>query len=200
MLNIVFSAIIGYLLGCFQSSYILGRLFKGIDIREHGVNNAGASNTVIVLGWKFGVIVGLLDILKGFVAVFIAKMLWPDLTITWFTAGAGAFIGHCFPFFMRFKGGKGTATFIGMTFGISPFIGLICALTIVVAALISDYIFVGTLSILAMFSFLVIFYDYPLFAIGITLLLDSISMYRHRINFVRIYNGEESHISNFLKK
>ncbi|QOR34078.1 glycerol-3-phosphate acyltransferase [Clostridium sp. 'deep sea'] len=200
MLNIFLSTLIGYIFGCFQSSYILGKLFKNIDIREHGVNNAGASNTVIVLGWKFGAIVGLLDILKGFLAVFIAKLLWPDLTIVWFAAGAGAFIGHCYPFFMNFRGGKGTATFIGMTFGISPFIGLICLLSIVITALISDYIFIGTLAILPMFCFLIIFYDYSIFAISITILMISISMYRHRLNFVRLYRGQESHISSFLKK
>jgi glycerol-3-phosphate acyltransferase PlsY len=194
----VISLILGYLFGCFQTSYFLGKLVKGIDIREHGVNNAGASNTVMVLGFKYGLLVAILDILKATFAVLIIKRLFPETTNLWFLTGLGAFLGHCFPFFMQFRGGKGTASLVGAALAIDIRVGLITMLSGMAVAIITDYIFLGTLTVLTMFAISSLFYDYGSFALLIASIMAIISIVKHSNNIVRLIKGEETHVSNHL--
>lgn len=199
----VVSILLGYLFGCFQTSYFLGKLVKGIDIREHGVNNAGASNAVVVLGFKYGLLVAFFDILKATLAVLIIKRMYPDFTNVWFLTGLGAFLGHCFPFFMQFKGGKGTASLAGAALAIDVRVGLITILSGIAAAIISDYVIVGTLAVLVTFAFSSFFYDYGMFAVIIAGIMATISFLKHINNIQRLIKGKENKVSNhltFLKK
>ena len=122
-----FTILIGYLLGCFQASYFISKYFHGFDIRNKGTGNAGASNVVATLGWKTGFITAVIDVLKASTAVWIINALFPESTNLIFLkylAGCSAVIGHIFPFFMNFKGGKGLASFMGLLFGINPILGI----------------------------------------------------------------------------
>ena len=130
--QIFLSMLIGYLLGCIQSAYILGRLAGKIDIREHGSGNAGASNITSTLGLKFGVIVGLVDILKGFFAVQIVRWIYPGNLELAYLAGLMAIVGHMFPFFLKFRGGKGVATLAGMMFGVNWKLGVFFVLLVAI--------------------------------------------------------------------
>jgi glycerol-3-phosphate acyltransferase PlsY len=105
--------IIGYLIGSFSPSYVLGRLLKGIDIRKHGDGNAGTVNTFKVLGWKPAFATAIIDVSKGLISMFIAKQL--GLSPSCYSiAGLASVAGHVFPFYLRFKGGQGVATAVGM--------------------------------------------------------------------------------------
>src|SRR5690554_5690347 len=135
MKEIIISAVIGYLLGNIQSAYILGKLIKKVDIRTMGQGNAGASNAVESLGWKFGALVAFIDVLKGAVSIFLVKQLFnvelnSEGAFLLYLAGYTAILGHIYPFYMNFKGGKGTATLIGILIGLNPIYGLIGILLI----------------------------------------------------------------------
>ncbi|MEG0712942.1 MAG: glycerol-3-phosphate acyltransferase, partial [Niameybacter sp.] len=126
---------LGYLLGGIQTAILYGR-FKGIEIREHGSGNAGATNTLRVLGKKAALIVFLGDILKAVLAVIIASwLLFPQMTpLAGLYAGIGAIIGHSYPLFFKFKGGKGIAVTVGAIYFIDMRIGLIVSLIFIVSA------------------------------------------------------------------
>lgn len=125
MNEIVISGIVGYLLGCFQTSIFIGKIFKGIDIREHGSQNAGASNTTVVLGLSYGLLTTFFDILKAVVAVLVVRWLFPGDVLFQVLAGTATVVGHIFPVFFRFRGGKGVASLIGMTLALNPWVGLV---------------------------------------------------------------------------
>ena len=111
----------------------------GFDIREHGTGNAGGSNSFMIMGWKNGFIVGIIDILKAFLAVSIIKIMYAthsNLDLLMILAGSMTVVGHIFPFFMGFRGGKGMACFMGMCIGINPTIGLYIVLSTI---LLTDY-------------------------------------------------------------
>ena len=128
MLNEALSIIIAYLLGALPTAYIAGRLKLGADIRQRGGGNMGALNATRELGLKIGVVVLLIDIAKGVGAVLIAKYL--GVSQIWvFLAGFAAVVGHCWPVYLKFKGGKGAATAIGVFLGLTP-VPIACSIPI----------------------------------------------------------------------
>ena len=119
ILNTVVAIIIGYLLGSIPSAYIAGRLKKGVDIRKVGGGNMGALNVIREIGWHAGSLVLFADIGKGILAVLIAK--WLNLSLPWvLVAGFAAVVGHNWPIFLKFRGGKGGATLMGVLLALVP--------------------------------------------------------------------------------
>ncbi|MFH5835930.1 glycerol-3-phosphate acyltransferase [Proteiniclasticum sp. C24MP] len=205
MRDYIIVALIGYLLGNIQSGYLLGRLIKKVDIRNLGQGNAGASNAVESLGWKFGVVVALIDILKGVFAVLLVKHLFSvgfnkEGALLLYIGGYSAILGHIYPFFMKFKGGKGTATLIGILLGMNPVYGIIAMFIIAGVTFATDYIAIGTLSLLIYVLFMTIFKDLGLWPVMITLLGGLLSIKLHIPNFKRILNGEETKLSTVLHR
>ena len=192
--------VMGYLLGCIQTAYIVGRRFGRIDIREHGSSNAGASNITQVMGWKYGVLTAVVDILKAVLAVIIARLLFPDSDIHVFVAGVLAVIGHIFPVFLKFRGGKGAASLIGMMLAFDFRIGLVIIAAIVILAIIVDYIAIGTIAMYALIPVLTYILDYPIACTVIGALLAVIGILKHRINIRRILKHEEKGLRTTLKK
>lgn len=109
----------GYLIGCFSPAKILS-LRKDVDLKEEGTTNLGATNTAIVLGFGSGVIVMILDILKAVIVYHLCAGLFPELETAGLVAGVSCIVGHCFPVFLKFRGGKGLASFGGMVLAFSP--------------------------------------------------------------------------------
>lgn len=205
MRDFIIAAVIGYLLGNIQTSYILGKYVRKVDIRTLGQGNAGASNAVESLGWKFGAVVAIVDVLKGVAAVLLARQLFnagfnaqgaPILYI----AGYSAVLGHIYPFFMNFKGGKGTATMIGILLGMNPLYGLIGILIIIATTFITDYIAVGTLALVFYISAMTFFKDMGLLPIIISVLGGLLSLKLHLPNYRRIQEGRETKLSAVLKR
>ena len=198
--NQLISMLIGYALGCIQSAYLIGKLIGKLDIREHGSGNAGASNITSTMGLKFGVIVGLIDILKGVIAVLIVAWIYPTNPNLAILSGLMAITGHMFPFFMGFRGGKGVATLIGMMLGLNWKLGILFALLVVLPALLSDYITVGSLTSFIALPVVAIVNGYPIVIFVFSLALTGLSFYLHRSNIQRILAGEELKIRAVLLK
>ncbi len=219
MLLLAIIVILSYLIGSIPNSIIISKAVSGIDIRNHGSGNAGGTNVMRVLGWKYGMFVIFLDALKGAIAVVIISRLYfgplpfenvspfDDFTLVQIIAGMSAVIGHIWTVFAGFKGGKGIATALGMLLTLITIDMLIAVGVFGLVVLISRYVSLG--SIIAAISvpstlfirenlFHVDIPGYSTlfpFIIGVTVLV----IFTHRKNLVRLINGNESKIS-FRKK
>lgn len=194
------SVILGYLIGSISTSTIISKQIAHIDIREHGSGNAGATNTLRVLGTKWGILVLLLDAIKGMIAIYIAYLLTSGhSTFALYLSAIAAVIGHNWPIFFGFRGGKGVATTIGVFLVLIPIPALLAGIIAIVVVLISRYVSLGAL-IFTIFTpiFVAIlnqkFFGSLLFASIIAVL----SIYRHRENIIRLSQGRENKI--FSKK
>lgn len=193
-------SLIGYIAGCLNGSQIIGQM-KGVDIKNSGVKNAGASNTAILLGWKFGIIVALIDILKAVVPIIILHQLGGEnANVLMYLTGLFVILGHNYPINMKFKGGKGTASLIGLLFALDWKMGLISFLLLVVFALLTDYLIIGVFVMYTAFITLTVWFDYGWIAIAISITLTLLSLYMHRENFQRIKNKTEKKVSSMFKK
>ena len=219
MLLLAIIVILSYLIGSVPNSIIISKLVRGIDIREHGSGNAGGTNVMRVLGWKYGLLVIFLDALKGAIAVVIISRLFygplpfenvspfDDFTLVQIIAGMSAVIGHIWTVFAGFKGGKGIATALGMLLTLITIDMLIAVGIFTLVVLISRYVSLG--SIIAALSVpATLFIRENLFHVDIpgysTLLpfiigVTAIVIFTHRKNLLRIINGNKNKIS-FGKK
>jgi len=196
----IIAILIGYAFGCIQSSYFLSKMVGKIDIREHGSGNAGASNITAIMGWKYGFIVGLVDVLKGVFAVLVVKWIYPDSPDLAYLSGIMAIIGHIFPFYMKFRGGKGVATLVGMTFGLNWKLGILFALLVVLPALLADYIVIGSFTVFIALPIVTYILSYPNVFTLMSVCLTILVFYLHRANIQRIINKEELKISAVIKR
>lgn len=196
----------GYLLGCLHGARI-AQLISGVNLKQAGVKNYGASNATIVLGKKFGALVAAIDIGKGLLAVILARIFAvhagfsdENSALIIFIAGATVVIGHTFPFHMKFNGGKGTATLIGILFGIHWLFGIIAFIIFIVTALATDYLVFGVLTLyLSLLSFS-IWFSPGIWPSLIATVLFLIALYKHFENIQRMKKGEESRITTVFKK
>lgn len=194
LLQIVFSLLVGYALGCIQSAYLLGRVVGKIDIREHGSGNAGASNITTMMGLKYGAIVGLVDILKGTAAVLAVKWIYPGSPELAYLAGLMAIVGHMFPVYLNFRGGKGVATLAGMMFGVDWKLGALFVLLIAVPAFLVDYIVAGSFTTFLALPVVTYLRGYPVSLWIFSMALTVVCFYLHRDNIQRILADEEPKI------
>ncbi len=179
-----------FLLGSIPFGYILG-LLKGVDIRKHGSGNVGATNVARVLGKKYGVIVYILDFLKGFIPAFLASKLFG--IDSWITVlvGLAAVLGHMFSPFLGFRGGKGVATASGVLFGISPLLALIVFAIWFLTFKRSGYVSLASIVAALSSIFLVGILNYPFpvkFMVTITAVLILV---KHKSNVERLMEGRE---------
>ena len=184
----------GYFIGCINLSYMLSRM-RGFDIREHGSGNAGASNVVITMGKKAGAFVALFDIFKAYFAVRVAAILFPGLFLGGMIAGVATIMGHIFPFYMGFKGGKGFASMGGTILALDYRVFFVLLIFTIFIVVVSDYICFGPTTISIIFP---IIYGvmYKTVAGACIFLIATVAIcYRHRENFQRIKEGNELRIS-----
>ncbi len=200
--------LIGYVLGCFQTSYIYGRM-HGIDIRKHGSGNAGTTNSLRVLGKKAGAIVLICDVLKTGIAMTIVRLAFREqygdiLYLLMIYAAAGTILGHNFPFYLGFKGGKGIACTVGFVFFFHPY--LIVPQVVLFFALFFSLHYVSVCSLAG--EILLVVQMIALGQLGvfgmeqvalnelyiITALLAALAYWGHRANIKRLLHGEEKKI------
>lgn len=198
-MELYLAAIIGYIIGSFQTAFFMGKLTKGIDIREHGTTNAGASNVTIVMGWKCGVITAIIDILKGVVAVLLIKHLYPGSTFLPFLAGTMAVLGHIFPVYLKFKGGKGTATIVGFVMAYDYRMGIILFLTVFLLTIITNYIALASIIMYTTLVFISYLFGYQMEIIYLGIVLAIISYFKHYENMIRILKGQEKGLRGVIK-
>jgi glycerol-3-phosphate acyltransferase PlsY len=202
------SVVLAYLLGSIPSAVWIGKRFHNIDVREHGSGNAGTTNTIRVLGWATGIPVLIIDLFKGFLSAMLPVFFHladPGsalLTNLKLMTGIVSIIGHIFPVFAGFRGGKGVATVFGVFLAIQPLLTL-CVIAVFLAVFfITGIVSVSSMSAGVSFPVLLfVFFDTPsvlfkIFAIivGVALLVT------HRENIRRIWRGEEKRLLKFGKK
>tara|TARA_B100000609_G_scaffold85190_1_gene67974 strand:- start:242 stop:874 length:633 start_codon:yes stop_codon:yes gene_type:complete len=186
--------ILSYLVGAISSSIIICRI-KKVDIRQIGSGNAGATNTVRALGKKFGAIVLFLDMLKGSLPTMIAKILSPESLVLAIACAFATVLGHVFPIYFSFKGGKGAATFIGTIIVIFPIGALICFLIWISVLILSGYVGLATISAAIIFPVSIFFFaESNLMFFGITSTL--FVLIAHYKNIIRLINRQESRFDN----
>lgn len=201
MISDIFIAIlIGYAFGCIQTAYLVGKLKAGIDIRHHGSKNAGASNVTMTLGWKYGVFTAVMDILKGTIAVLICALIFPESHLLHFITGAFVVIGHVFPFFLGFKGGKGTASIIGISIALNFKIALIIAAVLIIITLVTNYIAIGSIAMYTTFPIAVYLFNYKFSCVLVLMLLCLVGYYKHLINIRRLITHEEVGLRQVARK
>lgn len=183
--------ILAYLFGSIPSGLIAGKLIRGIDIREHGSGNLGATNTFRILGKKAGLIVTLADIFKGTIATALPALFGSELHPL--IAGVAAVIGHMFPVFARFKGGKAVATSGGVLLFYATPMFFVIFLVFMASLYVTKYVSLSSMvAAVGALVYALILGDPPL--VIVILILAIFVFYRHRANIVRIKNGTEPKI------
>lgn len=216
MVSFIAIILLSYLLGSIPTSVWVGKVFKKVDIRDHGSGNAGATNTFRVLGWKAGSAVALIDITKGFVAAYYISQLgynigdvpasigpWETDIFMRLIAGISAVIGHMYPLYAGFSGGKGVITAAGMLFGIEPISISITLVIFLIILFTSRY--VSLASIGASFVYpnclLIMRYVFEMPIDGSLIVLTAATalfiIVKHHANIKRLFNGNENRISSF---
>lgn len=199
----IVSMVIAYLVGSIPTSVWWGRAFHGTDVREHGSRNAGATNTFRVLGPGAGVPVLLIDVLKGFIPVRLLPNfteLVPDTAPwMWFRLAlvAASVLGHLYPLFARFKGGKGVATSLGGVLAVHPGAAVVCVAVFTVVFLLSRYVSLGSLCAAVAFpcALTMIFKEMSPVKVGFAVVLCVLVFYTHRANIGRLIRGQENRMS-----
>ena len=186
----LFAAVIGYLFGCSNMALYLSK-WKGIDLRAAGSKNLGASNALMLMGWKAGILVGVHDIGKAWLAILMARRFFPGVELVGLVAGVSCVLGHMYPFYLKFKGGKGFAAYIGMMLALNFKAALVIIAVLVLLTLITDYIVVGTVTTVVSYPAWVAWQTHSLLAVGLLLVATAAILYKHRMNYVRIANGTE---------
>ena len=200
----------GYVIGAFQTGYFYGKA-HGIDIREHGSGNAGATNTLRTLGWKAGVITFAGDCLKAVVSVLLAMHFFGgnfdgDVRILGLYAGLGAVLGHNFPFYLKFKGGKGIACTAGVVFSVCPQAVPACFAVFALCLWLTKYVSLGSILMATLFIIQVVelnmlgalgvpaanILEYDLLAI----VFGVMAIWRHKANIQRLLSGTENKVGS----
>jgi glycerol-3-phosphate acyltransferase PlsY len=198
---------IAYLLGSIPTAVWVGKKYYNLDVREHGSKNAGATNTFRVLGKKPGTIVLLIDVAKGCFAVllpyFVFHATWDQgilIQLQLLTA-ITAVLGHVFPVFAGFRGGKGVATSLGIIIGIHPLAALICFGLFLVVFVVSKYVSLGAITAALSFPLLIIFIFKvdSIYLRAFAIVLGAVVILAHKKNIARLLQGEESKMNLFRK-
>ncbi len=192
-MNYIILLLVGYIIGSIQVPFIAGKVLQNIDIREHGSGNAGSTNVARVLGWKVAVVVFILDICKGLLPFLIVRhFLGVEVALV---LGFGTVIGHNFPIFMKFKGGKGVAISLGLIIAYNFYIGL--------AIIISSVILVGTTKYVSLASIMgAVIAVTSIWILDVTLTeqlvisgIAALLLYQHRGNIRRLIKGKENKLT-----
>lgn len=206
----IVGVVLAYLIGSIPTAVWYGRIFFGIDVREHGSGNSGATNSFRVMGKKAGVIVMLIDVLKGFLSTqsavwfLLAGYIKADDLILYQSAfGIAAVLGHIFPVYAKFKGGKGIATLLGMVLSIHIQAALVCMLVFLIVLLISKYVSLGSMLAALAFPLVLLmprFYPEEPFLIAFGFVIFFVVVITHQKNIVRLIHGEENKARISIRK
>lgn len=204
----ILAFLLAYLLGSIPAAVWIGKKFHGIDVRDHGSHNAGTTNVIRVLGWKTGIPVLIVDVFKGTLAAMMPvffDLAAPDsalMTNLQILTGLTAIIGHIFPLFAGFRGGKGVATFFGVLLALQPLLTISCLGVFLVVLLLTGIVSVSSMSAgIAFPLFLFIFFETPSLLYKIFSILVAVALLvTHRKNIGRLIKGEEAKLIKIGKR
>lgn len=198
-MNFLYAALLGYLCGSLPTAYVVARLFYGINIFEHGSKNMGATNVYRVLGtWPFAVTLAV-DVLKGMVAVLASAHFWPGAPALYFTAAAAAMAGHTLSFWVRFKGGKGVATGLGVFMALAGHAALASLGVFMATLLVSRMVSLSSILAAALLPVFIYRFQelgpiYNPYLTGFAAFIALFVIIKHKTNVQRILKGEESRL------
>ncbi len=195
----VFCIFIGYLIGTINPSYIIARL-RGVDIREKGSKNAGASNALILFGKAIGIGCALFDIAKATFSIWLCDTLFPELAYSFAVTGVACILGHVFPFYMKFKGGKGLACLGGMVLAFDWRVLLIMLAVEIVVAIVTDYICFVPLTASVIFPIVYGIMRQDVWGALIIAIIIPLMFYKHKENLKRIKQKTEMPFSFLWNK
>ena len=186
--------VIGYGIGNMQSAYIVGRIMK-VDLRQHGSGNLGTTNALRVLGKRAGVATFVLDILKSVIAFVVCYKVF-DSPLAGVYASFGAVLGHDFPFYLNFKGGKGIAATIGLIICLSvlysPYFALVTFGLGIAVVIISNMVSVGSLLFVIVIPIMCFVLNVPVEITWVTIAMGILALFKHKENLIRLKNGNEN--------
>ena len=188
----------GYAFGCFSTAYFVGKA-NHIDIRSYGSGNAGTTNAMRTLGKKAGIITYIGDFLKAVIPIYLTKFLLlaehPDVDLICFVIGLGVVLGHNYPVWLNFKGGKGIAVTSGVFIAIVPQIAVFALILFILIALISKYISLASIcAILFAGIWIMIHFDFSIPYVIVLSFYIFLALWQHRTNIVRLFHGTENKI------
>lgn len=187
-----------YLLGSSNMALYISKI-KKVDARAGGSGNLGASNATALMGWGAGVTVAVHDIGKSALAVILARLVFPELPFIGTVAGVASVLGHIFPFYLRFRGGKGFASYLGMTLALNWKLALVVMALVLVVTLITDYIVMGTTLTIVSVPVYMGIAEHSLLLALLLCVASLVIIYKHRMNYVRIWKGTEIGLRSVAK-
>ena len=205
MAEYIVVSLFAYFIGSVSFSVIFSKKFAGFDVREKGSNNAGATNVLRTAGTKLAILTLLCDVLKGVVAILLAVIagkIWKEVNseLLKYLAGFFAILGHTFPIFFQFRGGKGVATALGVLITLNWKIGLICLIFALILIILTKMVSVGSILAAVLYPLLTIFMnEFYIGTVIVSILIALLVIFNHRENIKRLKNGTENKIS-FKKK
>ena len=196
----VLVGLVAYLIGSVSFAIIFSKHFAGFDVREKGSKNAGSTNVLRTVGKKAAALTLICDILKGVIAVLLAMLahkIWEDtdLELLKYLAGLLVIIGHTFPVFYGFKGGKGVATSLGVLLVVNPKIGLVCLVFALVIMIATKLVSLGSILAAVLFPILTVVMVDNFYAKVISILIGLLVIFNHRTNIKRLKDGTENKLS-----
>ena len=183
--------ILSYFFGAIPSGVWIGKIFKSIDVRDYGSKNSGATNSYRVLGAKLGIAVLIIDVLKGFIPLYIASkfnLAYNDLVIL----GLVAILAHTFSCFISFKGGKGVATSLGVFLFLAPVITLILLVIFILVVYFTKYISLGSITAALLLPIFTFFTHRDSYLFALSVIIAIFVIYRHKTNISRLLSGTEN--------
>ncbi|AGM23920.1 glycerol-3-phosphate 1-O-acyltransferase PlsY [Fusobacterium animalis] len=183
--------ILSYFFGAIPSGVWIGKIFKNIDVRDYGSKNSGATNSYRVLGAKLGIAVLIIDVLKGFIPLYIASkfnLKYNDLVIL----GLVAILAHTFSCFISFKGGKGVATSLGVFLFLAPVITLILLVIFILVVYFTKYISLGSITAAFLLPIFTFFTHRDTYLFTLSVVIAIFVIYRHKTNISRLLSGTEN--------
>lgn len=195
---VVAALVIGYCFGCFSTAYVVGKA-NHIDIRSYGSGNAGTTNAMRTLGKKAGIITYIGDVLKAVIPILLARFFVlsgnPDADLICLILGLGVVLGHNYPVWLKFKGGKGIAVTSGVFIAVVPQIAVFALILFVLIAVISKYISLSSIcAILFAGTWMMIYYDFSVAYVVVIAGYIALALWQHRANIVRLLHGTENKI------
>jgi glycerol-3-phosphate acyltransferase PlsY len=193
------AALVGYLFGCFQTAYLMGVYLKKTDIRKHGSTNAGATNVMLVFGWKYGLVTAFVDIFKTILAIAFIAYFFPDHMLARYIAGLFCIVGHMFPFYIQFKGGKGFASYVGLILANNWRLGVLTILLCILVLVIFDKIALSALFATSFYPVYQLFTRENPIVVTLLFLMFFLVSYKHKANIQRLRAGTEPGLRDYIR-
>lgn len=197
MIKIIVLLIFSYILGSIPNALWIGRAFKKIDVRDYGSGNIGSTNAARVLGYKYGIMTLILDVLKGAIPTYILHMLDVRLAIL---AGLLAILGHSYSIFVKFKGGKAVATTVGVFLVLSPYSILSLLFVFLLIVVFTGYVSVASMVSASLLFVAVYIFNGNIYEIIFAIFIGILVIYRHKSNIKNLINNKEAKFFDKIKK